>query len=281
MNPFKVDKVMDRLDKMLENAMNGRSIETDFDESKMSALESKFARYLSVCGISRNQLLEEKSKIHQLVSDISHQTKTPIANLLLYTQLLEESDLSQQDRLCVQSLSEQAEKLDFLIQSLVKTSRLETGIISVTPKLQSIGCLFEDIVAQSTSNAHYKQIHLSYEPTHVSALFDFKWTCEALHNILDNAIKYSPIGSSISIKVEAYQLFCRIDIIDTGIGIHEEEIPKIFARFYRSESVAEIQGVGIGLYLAREIITSEGGYIKVSSQLGKGSTFSVFLPMNF
>ena len=92
-----------------------------------------------------------------------------------------------------------------------------------------------------------------------------------------NAIKYTPCGS-ITIKVSEYELFTRIDVSDTGIGIEEMEQPKIFSRFYRSENVREDEGVGIGLYLAREIISSEGGYIKLTSELRKGSTFSVFLP---
>ena len=96
-------------------------------------------------------------------------------------------------------------------------------------------------------------------------------------NIVDNAIKYTEHGT-ITISAVSYEMFARIDISDTGSGIPETEQAKIFARFYRSKAVQEQEGVGIGLYLARQILSGEGGYIKVTSALGKGSTFSVFLP---
>ncbi|MNW68015.1 Signal transduction histidine-protein kinase ArlS [compost metagenome] len=97
---------------------------------------------------------------------------------------------------------------------------------------------------------------------------------------MDNAIKYTETGGSMDIKVMAYELFCRIDITDSGIGIAEEEQGKIFTRFYRSPTVNSQEGVGIGLFLAREIIAAEGGYIKVRSHYDRGSTFSIFLPMD-
>ena len=115
------------------------------------------------------------------------------------------------------------------------------------------------------------------QDTDAFAVFDFKWTAEALANIVDNAIKYTEHGT-ITISAVSYEMFARIDISDTGSGIPETEQAKIFARFYRSNSVQKQEGVGIGLYLARQIISGEGGYIKVASVPGKGSTFSIFLP---
>lgn len=279
MSVFKIDKIIDRLNQMIDNAIEGKSIENGFDETKMSALETKLAQYLAMNSATKAQISEEKAKINELISDISHQTKTPIANILLYTQLLAESDLSENDTSCVESLMEQAEKLNFLISSLVKTSRLETGIITVSPKPNSVQALLNNVVNQVIPKIELKGVILTAEDTEVRAVFDPKWTTEALYNIVDNAIKYTPCGGSVSISAAAYQLFCRIDVTDTGIGISEQEIPKIFARFYRSPSVIEEEGVGIGLYLAREIITSEGGYVRVQSTPKKGSTFSVFLPM--
>lgn len=279
MNIFNVDKIINRLGAMLENAASGKPVESVFDETKMSALETKLAHYLAMTGTSKAELSEEKARINQLVSDISHQTKTPIANILLYSQLLEEADLSGENKLYVKSLTEQAEKLNFLIASLVKASRLETGIISLTPTLQPIQPMLEEIVGQAATAASNKGIVLALAKTEISAVFDPKWTAEAIYNIVDNAIKYTPGGGSIAVSATAYQLFCRVDVTDSGIGMSEEETAKIFSRFYRSPEVGNTPGVGIGLYLAREIIGGEGGYIKVKSANGKGSTFSVFLPM--
>lgn len=279
MNIFKADKIMDRLDKMIDNAIDGKPIENSFDETKMSALETRLASYLATTQTSRKQLEEEKAKINGLISDISHQTKTPIANILLYSQLLEESKLPEKEDSCARALTVQAEKLNFLILSLVKTSRLENGVIVLSPKRQPLQPLLEDVAEQCKAKAAQKNITLSYQATEEIASFDAKWTSEAVFNIMDNAIKYTPVGGEIVIGVTAYQLFCRLDIRDNGIGILEREQAKIFARFYRSPTVSDSEGVGVGLYLAREIIGGEGGYIKVKSEPGKGSTFSVFLPM--
>lgn len=278
MNIFKVNKIINRLNQMIDNAVQGRPIENGFDETKMSALETKLAHYLAMNSATEVQLAEEKERINQLISDISHQTKTPIANILLYSQLLEESNLDKQNKEYVSSLIEQAEKLNFLMASLIKTSRLEAGIISVVPTREKVQTILDHLYKQVSLNAIEKNIVLNFENTEIRAMFDLKWTTEAIYNLVDNAIKYTPSHGSVSIKVAEYEMFIRIDISDTGIGIREEEAAKIFTRFYRSYSVSHMEGVGIGLYLAREIISSQGGYIKLSSTIGEGSTFSVFLP---
>lgn len=264
---------------MIDNAIEGRPIENGFDESKMSALETKLSHYLASNSATKSQLAEEKIKINELISDISHQTKTPLSNILLYTQLLSESALSEQDKNCVSALIQQAEKLNFLISSLVKTSRLEIGIIAVTPKKGKVLEAIEAVITQATPDAEEKNITLTADTSDIEAVFDLKWTTEALYNIVDNAIKYTPTSGNVKISITAYQLFCRIDVADTGIGITEEETTKIFSRFYRSQIVSNEDGVGIGLYLAREIISAQGGYIKVRSSPDIGSVFSVFLPM--
>ena len=156
-------------------------------------------------------------------------------------------------------------------------SRLETGVLTVLPKDGEIFSVLERIKSQFSAKAKEKGIEFVVYPTDARAVFDEKWTEEALCNIVDNAIKYTEKGS-ITISTVSYEMFVRIDISDSGIGISESEQPQIFARFYRSKNVQENEGVGIGLYLARQIITDEGGYIKVASAPGKGSTFSIFLP---
>ncbi|WP_330370492.1 sensor histidine kinase [Butyrivibrio sp. AE3003] len=219
----------------------------------------------------------ERDKIKSLISDISHQTKTPISNLILYSELLENGELSGVDRSNAEAIHAQAEKLRFLIDSLVKLSRLENGILALEPQETPLMSLLEDIVRQFEEKAEKKGLKLELNKTDAKAVIDAKWTHEALANIVDNAIKYTDNGS-IKISVTPYEMFVRVDIKDTGIGISEEEHPKIFKRFYRGTEVKQKEGVGIGLHLAREIISGEGGYIKLSSTPGEGSTFSVFLP---
>lgn len=277
MNVWNAERIMNRLNAMLDHAIAGEQIEELFDETKMSALETKLSKYLAMSQTGKAQLSREKERINELVSDISHQTKTPISNLLLYSELLAEGETDEKNKELIHAIYTQAEKLSFLIQSLVKVSRLESGTIQTVPEDNSIREMLERVVPQAESKAEEKNIKIKVHPTDSRALFDMKWTSEAVFNILDNAVKYTETGGKIEIRAVKYQLFIRIDIEDNGIGIPESEIPKIFGRFYKSSSVQREEGVGLGLYLARKIITEQGGYIKVTSRIGEGSLFSVFL----
>lgn len=276
-NHSRTKATLDTLENMLDAAIKEDFSEKAFDESRMSALETKFAQYLGASAISAKRVAEEKDKIKTLIADISHQTKTPIANIVLYSELLQEEGLSEEAKGNVQALHMQAEKLHFLIDALVKLSRLENGIISLSPRREEIFPMLKSVEEQFRTKAESKGLVLKLNEADISAKFDSKWTREALCNIVDNAIKYTKDGTII-ISVTAYEMFVRIDVADSGIGIEEEEQAKIFSRFYRSHAVREQEGVGIGLYLAREIIVGEGGYIKVTSEYGKSSVFSIFLP---
>lgn len=268
-----------KIDNMLNSVKNGNFTEDRFDESMLSAIETKFKHYISSCEVSSQNLNTEKEKIKELISDISHQTKTPIANILLYSQLLKEQDISDENKVYVEELSVQADKLNFLIHALIKTSRLETGVVSLAPKRSEISKMLTNIERQILVKAQHKNIDINIKQTAETAVFDEKWTTEALYNIVDNAVKYTEKDGRIEVSISKYQFFCRIDIRDNGIGIAEDEQSKIFSRFYRSQAVKQEEGIGIGLFLAREIIHSQGGYIKLDSDLNKGSTFSVFLPI--
>lgn len=276
-NRYRTKKILNSIEAMLDSVMDGSFLEETFDESRLSRLETRFAHYLSASAISARNTAAEKEKIKTLIADISHQTKTPIANLLLYSELLREEDLPDNVRGNAEALYNQAEKLRFLIDSLVKLSRLENGILSLSPEKESIQSLLLKICDQYLPKATAKGLSLHIQDTDSYAVFDAKWTAEALGNILDNAVKYTETGG-VTISVTEYEIFARIDIADTGIGIPQEEFPKIFTRFYRSENVKNSDGVGIGLFLARKIINEENGYIKVTSHPRQGSCFSVFLP---
>lgn len=276
-NARKTRRTFDRIEKMLDAAIVGQVSEESFDESRLSALETRFAHYLASSSISAQNVAVERDKIKSLISDISHQTKTPIANLLLYSELLSEQTLPEDAAADVAAIRTQSEKLRFLIDALVKLSRLENGILSLYPRREPLQAAFQAVCAQYGKKAEEKGLSLTIQDTPLSALFDAKWTAEALGNIVDNAIKYTQQGC-VTISAVGYEFFARIDITDTGVGISMEELTKIFSRFYRGEAARNEEGVGVGLHLAREIISAEGGYIKVVSAPGRGSTFSVFLP---
>jgi len=275
---WRLRRSLRKLDQMLDEAVWGVFAEKRFDESRLSAVETKLAHYLSASAVSAQAVAEEKDKIKTLIGDISHQTKTPIANVLLYAQLLEEQELSREGRACAVSLEEQAKKLQSLIESLVKTSRLETGMLAPRPTSGPLAPMLEEAAAQFAPRAEEKGISLTLRPTDATAVFDAKWTGEAVCNLLDNAVKYTPSGGSVAVDVISYEMFCRINITDTGPGIPEAEQAKVFQRFYRSAAVNQEQGVGIGLYLARQIAEGQGGYIKVFSRPGRGAEFALYLP---
>ena len=270
-----------RLDRMLSTAIDGGFGEESFDESAPSALESRMARFLNGSARSLRGVQRQRESIQRLLSDISHQTKTPLANLRLYSSLLMEEELTPRQREQAQVIFQQSEKLSFLIETLVKLSRLETDVLVVTPKLQPLAPLLERAASQAKAAAEQKgialQLHLQQQ-AEMKALYDLRWTAEALGNLLDNAVKYTPPGGCIQVSATQYELFCRIDVHDNGIGMAEEEQAQIFGRFYRGRQVREQEGLGIGLYLAREIAQKQGGYLKLSSRPGQGSTFSLYLP---
>ena len=274
-----------KVEEMLDAALQGNFRESDYDESELSRVETKWKRFLSTSALSKEQLEREKENVKSLVSDISHQTKTPVANIRLYTELLKErlcgeenTPERQQEIRMAEEISRQAEKLEFLIQSLTKMSRLESNILAVQPEEQGLKKLLEESIWDVTPKAEKKQIQIINNCVdNITAFYDFKWTKEAVCNVLDNAVKYSPRGGKVILSVTEYELYAAVSVRDEGIGIPEEDTARIFGRFYRAESVQQEDGVGIGLYLTREILRKQNGYIKVKSAPGKGSEFFLYL----
>lgn len=271
-------RLMARLDDMLTAALEGRFTDTHFDESRLSALESRLAQYLAAADTSARRLAQQKDQLATLVSDISHQTRTPVANLQLYAQLLAEQPLTPRGQECAAALTAQAGKLQTLIDALVKSSRLETGLLALHPVPGDLGALARRAAAQYQAQAAEKGVALAVQAAPCPARFDPKWTEEALCNLLDNAVKYTPAGGQVTLELRGYELFAALRVTDTGPGIPEEEQAKIFARFYRTPGAYQREGVGLGLYLARQIAAGQGGYLKVDSAPGRGSTFALCLP---
>ena len=278
MKSFGTRHTFELLNRMLDDAISGNFRESDYDETELSKLEVKWMRFLTASASSHENLAGERQSIQELVSDISHQVKTPVANIRLYGELLEER-LAGEDRELVRHLLNETELLEFLIQSLVKMSRLEADTIQLLPENHPLLPLLSDIEERGLEKQLRRRITLAKAgwDQEIRAVFDRKWTAEAVYNILDNAYKYSSEGSTVTIALEEYNLFTRIRIADQGPGVTTDEVPRLFDRFYRSPRFKDREGVGLGLSLAREIIRKEGGYIKVSSVPGSGAEFSVYL----
>ncbi len=268
-------QIMDRMISGGEEPARAEDRETIF-----ARISYRLSRLYGILQENRRKVDEERRELQELVSDISHQVKTPVANLKMVTDTLLAKPVTEQERRdFLQGIRSQTDKLEFLVQSMGKASRLETGAITLEKK--DVPLL--DTLAQAMSGIVYgaEQKGISVEvqcPDDLRVFHDSKWTAEALFNLLDNAVKYTPAGGKISVSVEQWEMYVKLDVTDTGRGIPESRQAAIFRRFYREEEVHDQPGVGIGLYLAREIVTRQGGYIKVTSEVGRGSTFSVFLP---
>ena len=272
------DSLCRMLDDMMDRAARP---EMDYEaETLLARISHRLERLYHVMQKSRDTIEKEKADLQSLLSDISHQTKTPVANLKMLNETMLTRPISEEQRReFLQATGSQLDKLDFLIQAMVKTSRLESGMITLEKK----DTLVEETLVKGINGIlalmEKRNLELTVDcPEGLTVSHDSRWTSEALFNLLDNAVKYTPPGGSIHVSVQNWEMYLKIDVSDTGRGIPEREQAAIFKRFYREEAVHDVNGIGIGLYLAREIITMQGGYIWVTSQVGKGSTFSVFLP---
>ncbi len=260
---------------------NGEPVYAADSETLFARISYRLSRLYGIMQENRRKVDEERQELQMLVSDVSHQVKTPVSNLKMVTDtLLSKAVTEEERREFLQGIRNQTDKLEFLFQALVKTSRLETGAI----RLEKKDTMLIDTLAMACSGIVYaaekKDISVTVDcPDGLRLSHDSKWTAEALFNLLDNAVKYTPAGGAIRISVEQWEMYVKLNVSDTGKGIPERNQAAIFRRFYREEEVHGEQGVGIGLYLTREIVTRQGGYIKVVSEPGQGSEFSIMLPI--
>lgn len=278
----KLTAFSDSLNACIDDIVTGKE-DVTFDlesETLTGKFNYKLQRLYEIMQNGKRQVQDEKQSIQEMISDISHQVKTPVTNLKIYNSTLQERRLApEKAREFYELMESQIDKLDFLMQAMVKISRLETGVITLSvspaPIYDTIGLALAGI----ERTAEKKKIEVTVDcALGIIVPHDKKWTAEALFNILDNAVKYTPSGGKIFVTAEKWELVTKIDIIDTGRGIPEGRYAQIFKRFYREDEVHDVDGVGVGLYLCREIISKQGGYIRVKSEVGKGSIFSVFLP---
>lgn len=258
-----------------------RQIFSEAEDTLTARLQHQLLKLRNILTAQNQMLAQEKEQIKTLISDISHQIKTPIAAANTFAELLSDGELSAEERTeYITTLQMSLGKLTFLTNSLIKMSRLESDIISLKPEKNSLNEIVLQAVKTVYAKAKEKGILITFECDQAfEAVLDFNWTAEAISNVIDNAVKYTPQGGFVRLQITEYPSFLRLDISDSGVGIPEEEQAKIFGRFYRGKQSVGTDGVGIGLYLTREIINKQNGYMKVSSD-ENGSTFSMFLKKN-
>ena len=242
-------------------------------ESEDSALSRKVTLAHKSAEVREARLRDGYEHLSTLVSDIAHQSKTPLTSVKMYADMIDGPEGA--------AIRSQTERLSFLFDALVKLSRCECGLIdgNLCPRENSV----EELVCQAVSDAlaSVEEKEISFRANieaGLSAVFDLRWTVEALFNLCDNAMKYSPAGSEITVSARDFVTSVRIDVADRGPGIPENEKGEIWKRFYRSQNNTQTPGVGIGLTLTRAIVTAQGGQVLCGDNPGGGTVFSVFLP---
>ena len=277
------DDLLEQITLLIESLIEQqeRQIFSEAEDTLTARLQHQLLKLRNILTAQNQMLAQEKEQIKTLISDISHQIKTPIAAANTFAELLSDGELSAEERTeYITTLQMSLGKLTFLTNSLIKMSRLESGIISLKPEKNSLNEIVLQAVKTVYAKAKEKGILITFECDQAfEAVLDFNWTAEAISNVIDNAVKYTPQGGFVRLQITEYPSFLRLDISDSGVGIPEEEQAKIFGRFYRGKQSVGTDGVGIGLYLTREIINKQNGYMKVSSD-ENGSTFSMFLKKN-
>ena len=233
--------------------------------------------------VTRFRELDE-IKTH-FVSDVSHELRTPLTNLMLYLDLLAALDDPRKGASYITTLQRETKRLGFLIEDLLTISRLEAGRVNISIKPVDVNSLVADLVTDRTFLASSRQLTLNFIPnaTLLQALTDASLLNQAISNLLTNAINYTPSGGTITLSTQLLKEeddhWVTIDITDTGVGITEDEITRIFERFYRGSASRQTgaPGTGLGLAIAQEIATRLNGKLSVKSMPGSGSTFTLWL----
>lgn len=248
------------------------------EESLVSKLQNKVIKLAHILKRKNEMEAQEKENIKGLVSDISHQLKTPISNLKIYSSILQEGALTEEKRLeYTKVICVSVERLDFLAENLIKISRLESGIIHLHMQEQSLNETVLQAIKDIYPKARANQIEVEYfAEEEVSLCHDRNWTAEAVFNLLDNGVKYAEAGGRIVLKIRRMGMFVEVSVEDENGAIPKQERPKVFARFYRGKNSRGREGIGVGLYLSREIAIRQGGYMNLRTT-EKGNVFCIFM----
>ncbi len=275
--------VVEDLTRLCDNLENleDKEIFSENEDTLLSKLQNRIFKLIRIYKRKNELSMQEQENIKALVSDISHQLKTPLANLKMYTEFLADKEITESQRnKYIEIIKFSVERLNFLSESMIKISRLESGLISLNMQTQSINETVLTAVKAVFVSAKKKDIEITYNgKEEINVFHDRRWTSEAVFNLLDNAVKYSPEKSVISVNVRRLGMFMSIDIEDEAEVISLEERNKIFQRFYRGVNSRKKEGIGIGLYLSREIAVKQGGYINLTHKYS-GNVFSMYLPLD-
>lgn len=275
------DRTMIQANDIMEQLILGREVKcfSENEDTLPGKFQNQAGRLYEIHRAQEQREKELRDQISRSVSDLVHQINTPIANIKMYSEFLKEDSLTAEERRhFADNLERQARKLSWLGEGFAKISRLETGIISLNPERQPVLPVVLSAVDQISLKAEQHGNDICLEGRQdLKACLDRKWTEEVFFNLLDNAVKYSVPESRILVELLEYEIYIRINVCSQGTKVEREEFARVFQRFYRGKNAGEQDGVGLGLYLAREIVNGQRGYMKGKYDSEKGNVFSVFL----
>lgn len=277
---IKQKRIYRKTSELLENIIGGQKIpQVPLNEAEYSLFSHQLKTISDKLEFEIGRADAEKEQVKQLISNMSHQLKTPLANLMMYEEILDSDSLPEEKRVrFMRKLKEQSEKINWLLESLFKMTKLEQNVIMFDLLETGIKDTIQSAVSAVYEKAEKKKITIHVaEFEDIRLLHNPKWTAEVFVNVLENAVKYTPESGAVEISLERLETYSMIHIKDNGMGISKEEIPYLSDRFYRSERAEKTEGTGIGLYLSKMILEKEKGYMTVKSKVGQGSVFTVFL----
>lgn len=264
------------LDILIE--LEAREVFPANEDTIVSKLQNQIVKLTRNLKKQNERETKEHENIKGLVSDLSHQLKVPMSNLRMYLDFLKNPNISEEERKEYISILEMTiNRLNFLSESMIKVSRLESGLVHINQENKSINETILKAIKNAYAYAKQKGIVIKYEEEFKGEVcHDTNWTAEAIFNLLDNAIKYGDEGGVVVLSVRSLGTLVEISVQDSNDRILDEEANKIFGRFYRGKNSGIKDGVGIGLYLTREIITRQGGTVTLKSS-DEGNRFSILL----
>lgn len=269
---------IDKLSGYLQKISNGdyQLDVRDNAEGELSLLKSQIYKVTTRLSEQSNTLHEDKDKLTNAISDISHQLKTPLTSMMIMADLLSDHRIDDEKRTeFTRNLNIQLKRMDWLVSSLLKLSKIDAGTIAFKKEPILVAELIEKALAPLMVPMDIKMQQVDIQGDKLAAFSgDLNWTAEALINILKNCVEHTAPGGKLSVRYTENVLFTEITILDNGSGISKQDLPHIFKRFYKGSNASD-ESVGIGLAMAYSIITSQQGDIEVRSEPETGTVFHI------
>ena len=251
----------------------------DNSEGELSILKNNLYKIIATLRFQNDKLSQDKLYLADSMTDISHQLKTPLTSMMVMSDILKDEQSAEKRSDFVDIIQTQLEKMRWLVQNLLKLSKLDAGTVEIKRESLSAAEILENSAKAFLVSFDLREIDFSVDGVDFDFIGDDGWITEAISNIIKNALEHIPCGGKITVTLSKTALFGMIEISDNGCGMDEEDLRHIFERFYRGKN-SSTESVGIGLALTKAIVESHNGKIEAASEPGKGTTFKIFLPLN-